>query len=241
MIAIKAENLSVDFPLYHFGSRSLKKNFANIIMRNRVNLETSRMVVKSLCDVSLDIKPGDRVGLFGRNGAGKTTLLKVLSGIYQPTSGSLNVVGRIGSLVEIGGGIDPFATSWENIDLNLAFKGIPRGEARKIRAEIGAASGLGDFLNLPVRNYSAGMSVRLSFAMETIGDPEILLMDEWLSAGDAEFISYCNTRLSEMVETAQILVLASHNVELLKKWCSRIVVLEDGQVVDDRPAQNFAV
>ena len=165
----------------------------------------------------------------------------MLSGIYQPTSGSLDVIGRIGSLVEIGGGIDQFATGWENIDLNLAFKGIPRYEARKIRSEIGAASGLGDFLNLPVRNYSAGMSVRLSFAMETIGDPEILLMDEWLSAGDAEFISYCNTRLSEMVETAQILVLASHNVELLKKWCSRIVVLEDGQVVDDRPAQNFAV
>ena len=239
MVGIKAVNLSIDFPLYHFGSRSLKKNFANIIFGNRVNLETNKMIVKSLRDLSFDIKPGDRVGLFGANGAGKTTLLKVLSGIYHPTSGSLDTSGNIGSLVEIGGSIDPFATGWENIDLFLTFKQVPRCEIQKLRSEIGAASGLGDHLNLPVRNYSAGMSIRLTFAIETIGNAEILLMDEWLSAGDAEFQSYCNARLSQMVETSKILVLASHNKDILKQWCTRILVLDEGKLIDDVAARRF--
>lgn len=229
---IKADNVGLDFPLYHYGSRSMKKSLIDVITRSKFELETGRVILKALKNIDFQISAGDRVGLVGPNGAGKTTLLRLLAGIYQPSYGSLDVRGKIGSLVDIGAGIDQNATGFENIDLFLLFNGCPQDEFKEKRQRIAEASGLGDYLLMPVRNYSSGMSVRLTFSMETIFEPEILLMDEWLSAGDVEFREYSENRLRSLVTESEILIIASHDKRLINKFCNRTFRLKDGCLED---------
>lgn len=236
---ISATNLTVKFPLYHFGARSLKKSVAGLMSGRRMQLDTGRLVISALNELSFTINSGERVGLFGHNGAGKTTLLKVLSGVYAPSVGTVSRIGSVGSLVDLGAAIDPMSTGWENIDLNLRFQNANAEQIPDLKRKIGEDTGLGDFLDLPVRNYSAGMNVRLSFAIETHWSPEILLLDEWLSVGDADFIKYCDQRMVAMVDEANILVLATHNQDLIKKWCTRVIVLNEGKIELDTDVDSF--
>ena len=230
---ILAEAVSIEFPLYHIGARSLKKRIlANSPLRLRQD-EASRIVVAALRDLDFHIKAGERVALVGHNGAGKTTLLRTLAGVYEPVAGRLEVAGTIGALIDPSAGMDPNATGRENIILRGLFRGLDEAESGSLAEEVGAFSGLAEFLDVPVRTYSAGMSVRLSFAMATVMDPEVLLMDEWFMAGDADFLDRARAKLEGLVTKAEVLVLATHDMSIVRQWCTRAIKLDAGRIVAD--------
>ena len=233
--SIEADRLTIEFPLYHLGARSLKKRLlAATPLRLRTD-SANRVVVSALRELTFRIGRGERVALIGPNGAGKTTLLRTLAGIYEPVAGRLAVDGDIGSLIDPGAGMDPDSTGRENIILRALYRGLDDRTAEALSEEVSAFSGLGEFLDVPVRSYSAGMSVRLSFAMATAMAPEVLLMDEWFSAGDAEFMEKAQSRLERLVTDADILVIATHNLDVVRRWCARAIRLEAGRILADGP------
>lgn len=235
---IVADALTIEFPLYHLGARSLKKR---ILARSPLRLrqdEANRVVVSALRDLTFRIGRGERVALIGHNGAGKTTLLRTLAGVYQPVGGRLEVAGQIGSLIDPSAGMDMESTGRENIVLRGLYRGLSEAESEAMAEDVGAFSGLGEFLDVPVRTYSAGMQVRLSFAMATMMEPEILLMDEWFLAGDAAFMEKARAKLAELVGGADILVLATHDMAVVREWCTRAIRLEGGRIVADGPVEQ---
>src|SRR5690606_14686297 len=234
MTSIQLRNVSVEFPIYNSPSRSLKNRVLNIATGGRIERKTDRLVIVSgLDDISLTFREGDRIGLVGHNGSGKTTLLRVLSGIYIPTQGEAIINGTCISLINISLGIDPDATGYENIRLRAVMMGMsPREISGKVE-EIAEFSGLGDFLEVPFRTYSSGMQLRLAFATSTAVRPEILIMDEWLSTGDENFKDRANQRMTELVDSTKILVLASHSRELLSTNCRRVIWLDRGRIKMD--------
>ena len=235
MALIEARGLTIEFPLYHFGARSLKKRLlAKAGARVRTD-DANRVVVSALRDLSFTIAPGERVALIGHNGSGKTTLLRALAGIYEPVGGALRVEGRIGSLIDPAAGLDADSTGRENIRLRGLYSGLNDEQANTLEEQAAAFSGLGEFLDVPTRGYSAGMQVRLSFAMTTTMTPQILLMDEWFLAGDADFMAKAEERLVSLVQGAEILVIATHDENVLRRWCTRAIRLEAGRVVADGP------
>jgi ABC-type polysaccharide/polyol phosphate transport system ATPase subunit len=231
MAFLRLRDLSVEFPMYQSSSRSLKKSIlASTTRGNLARDALNRINVKALSDLNFNIEQGDRVGLMGLNGSGKTTLLKVLAGIYRPSRGQLLASGRISALLDTVLGMNGELTGHENIILRGMYMGIHPGEMRKRSDEIAEFTELGDFLSMPLRTYSSGMSVRLSFAIATCIAPEILLLDEWLSAGDAPFIAKAKKRMDEFVRLSSVLVLASHSMQLLEEWCTHGIWLEFGHV-----------
>ena len=230
---IIAKDVGVEFPIFNSSHRSLKKSILNVTTGGRVAQDTkNHVVVRALDDISLNIQPGDRVGLVGHNGSGKTTLLRVLSGVYAPVRGSLDVKGKIATLLDISLGMDGEATGYENIRVRGLLMGLSVAEIDALTDEIAEFTGLGDYLNMPMRTYSSGMTVRLGFAVSTSIQADIVLMDEWLSVGDAEFQEKASERLNHMVNQASILVLASHSMDLVEKTCNRIVRMEHGKIVE---------
>ena len=233
-------NVSIDFPLYHSESRSLKKAVLGK-MSSRFGLDKkSRPVVQALQNISFSLKAGDRLGLIGSNGSGKTTLLRTLSGIYQPTMGALSMEGKLISLLDPGQGMNMELTGRENIHLRGHYLGLLKPEIHRLEADVEDFAELSQFLDIPVRNYSSGMVVRLAFAMATAFPPEILLMDEWILAGDASFMAKARARVEGMVKSADILVLASHSASILAEWTNRLIWLENGQIkADGKPMDVF--
>jgi len=230
---IHADAVTIEFPLYHLGARSLKKRIlANSPLRLRQD-EASRIVVSALRELSFRIAPGERVALVGHNGAGKTTLLRTLAGVYEPVGGRLEVAGSVGALIDPAAGMDPNATGRENIILRALYRGMGEAEGQALAEEVAAFADLGDFLDVPVRTYSAGMHVRLAFAMATAIAPQILLMDEWFLAGDAEFMAKANERLARLVSDADVMVLAIHDMAVVRRWCTRAIRLDAGRIVAD--------
>ena len=241
MAFIKLSNVCVDFPVFNAASRSLKNHVLSVASGGAINRRSDgHVVVRGLDDVSMTLRKGDRVGLIGHNGAGKTTLLRVLSGIYYPTSGSAEIDGDCVSLININLGIDPEATGRENIKLRATMMGMKPEELRENFDRIADFTGLGDFLDMPFRTYSAGMQLRVAFAASTAISPEILVMDEWLSTGDEDFREKSNRRLHEIVESTEILILASHSKELLLENCNRVIWMEHGRVRMDGPAKDVS-
>ena len=175
------------------------------------------------------------MGLVGHNGAGKSTMLRVLAGIYYPTQGTALIEGNSVSLINISLGIDPEANGIENIKLRAVMMGLAPTELEDRIDEIIAFSGLGDFIHMPFRTYSSGMQMRLAFSVSTIISSQILIMDEWLSLGDAEFIDRAKKRMNELVDSTEILILASHSKDLLQQNCNRVIWLEHGRVKMDGP------
>ena len=169
-------------------------------------------------------------GIIGPNGAGKTTLLKVLAGIYEPSRGRIASSGRVTALLDATVGLNPDATGRENIILRGMYMDIHPREMRRRVDEVAAFTELGDYLDMPVRTYSSGMMIRLAFGVSTCIPPEILVMDEWLAAGDANFLAKAQKRMEEFVRDANILVLASHSLPLLKDWCNRGILLQHGKI-----------
>jgi ABC-type polysaccharide/polyol phosphate transport system ATPase subunit len=191
----------------------------------------SARFVTALEDVSFELQAGDRLGLVGPNGAGKTTLLKVLYGVYPATSGKIERSGRVDALFNINLGFRREATGRRNIVLRGLINGWTRGEIAERTDEIIAFSELGEFIDMPLYSYSQGMAARLAFAIATSFHPEILLMDEWIGAGDKGFQDKAKARMDEMVSKAGIIVLASHNETLIKRICNKVLVLEKGRIV----------
>lgn len=232
-IFIKAQNIVIDFPLYE-SDRSFKKSFFKSITGGVIAKDVkSRLSVKAIDSVNISINAGDRVGLYGHNGSGKTTLLRALTGAFAPSSGFLEVRGSVSSLLDVSMGMDGDATGWENITIRGILMGLSHQEIKDKIEKIGEFTGLGSFLNMPIRTYSSGMHIRLAFAISTIIETDIILLDEWLSVGDSDFQSQAEIRLNQLIEVSPILVLASHSKSLLHSLCNRIIVMEHGRIVDD--------
>lgn len=186
--------------------------------------------VRAIDDVSFKLNVGDRLAIVGRNGSGKTTLLQVLAGILAPDTGMIKVAGRITSLININLGTQPEASGHRNITLRGLAAGYSHKEIDQKREEIAEFSELGEFLNMPLETYSAGMRMRLVFSIATAFDPEVLILDEWLSAGDAAFKDKATRRMNAFVEKAGILILASHSRKLILDNCDTGLWIEEGQV-----------
>lgn len=230
---IEVEDVSVLFPLYHGSSRSLKKMVVAAASGRLGKDQQQRVVVRALQNVNLRLSSGDRLGLVGTNGAGKTTLLRVLAGVYEPVAGRLRVQGSLNALLDPSLGMNVELTGRENILLRGLYNGLPRSMLPRLEEDVAEFAGLADFIDLPVRIYSAGMVIRLGFALATAIRPQILLMDEWFLAGDAVFMEKARQRLEEMVRGAEILVLSTHQMSVVREWCTRVVWLEQGRVRAD--------
>ncbi len=227
MTSIDLENVSLYFRVRQNRRVALKDFIVNRMFRKSVN---PYMEVRALSHVSLAIRQGDRLGIVGHNGAGKSTLLKLLAGVYPPTAGKRIINGQVSSLFDLQLGFEPEASGWENI----AYRGYLQGETPKTiknkLAEIAEFSELGEFLNNPVRHYSSGMLVRLAFSVASAIDPEILLVDEVLSAGDLAFQKKCRRRMEEMIARAHLIVMVSHDLDALSQFCNRAIWLDHGQI-----------
>jgi ABC-type polysaccharide/polyol phosphate transport system ATPase subunit len=206
-----------------------------ILKRMFLTSKNPFMKVRALQDIDLRIDQGDRVGFIGHNGAGKSTMLKLLAGIYTPTSGHRKVEGRISSLFDIALGFEGEANGWENIAYRSYLQGETPSSMQAKKQAIAEFSELGDFLNVPVRYYSAGMMVRLAFSIATAIDPEILLVDEVLGVGDLAFQHKARERMREMMAKAHLMVLVTHDLEALGQMCNRAVWMDHGRIVMTGP------
>lgn len=232
--SIIADGIFVEFPVFENSHRSLKKKVLNLTTGGRIAQDAGRpSVIKALDDLSFHFAEGERVGLTGHNGSGKTTLLRTLSGVYEPVRGKLRVRGKVASLLDVSMGLDPDATGFENIYLRGILEGLKPARIRSKMDEIADFSELGEYLHLPVRTYSSGMMLRLGFSISTSIEADILIMDEWLSVGDANFSSKAAQRLESLVGNASIVVIASHDNNLIERLCSRIINMEHGRITSD--------
>lgn len=230
MTLVALHNVEVVYPLYDVRDVSLKGSLLRAV-GGRLGAADGHAVVQSLKGVSFVLREGDRLGVLGHNGAGKTTLLKVCAGILEPTSGHAHTEGSVASFTDITMGMDPEETGYENIVRRAIFMGYDRKEAKELIPKVEEFSELGDYLHLPIRTYSTGMFLRLAFAVSTAITPNILVMDELISAGDASFIDKAKRRMDEMISDANIIVLASHDMELLRQVCNKGILLQKGEPV----------
>jgi ABC-2 type transport system ATP-binding protein/lipopolysaccharide transport system ATP-binding protein len=236
---VSLDAVDVYFPVYEAGMRSLKKRALFHGSGGRIGRDASkRIVVEALRHVSFSLQSGDRLALIGPNGAGKTTLLRVIAGIYEPQSGTVETRGRISPMLDVNLGIDPELSGYDNIRTRALLLGLPPRYIESYLPEIAEFTELGDYLDMPVRTYSAGMMLRLGFAVATCFEPEILLMDEWILTGDAQFLAKAEQRSRSFVERASVLVLSSHNLDLCRQWCNKALWLEQGRVRAFGPAEE---
>jgi lipopolysaccharide transport system ATP-binding protein len=234
--SIVAQEISVEFPIYENSHRSLKKAVLNLTTGGRIGQDAGRhAIVSALDNLSFRFTDGERIGLVGHNGSGKTTLLRTLAGVYAPVRGKLSMNGKVASLLDVSMGLDPDATGFENIYLRGILDGLKPATIRSKVDDIAEFSDLGEYLNLPVRTYSSGMMLRLAFAISTSVEANILIMDEWLSVGDADFAVKAAGRLEKLVGQASILVLASHDPKLISRVCTRRILMHHGKIVSDEP------
>lgn len=223
------DNVTLKYPIYNTKSQSIRNHLIRVGTGGKVSAEAgNNILVTALSNVSFKLNDGDSVGLIGHNGAGKTTLLRTMAGIYSPTEGTIISTGHINTIIETGAGIDPELSGYENIIRMGLLLGSTYKEITARIPDIENFTELGNFLQIPVRTYSAGMIMRLMFAVATSVSPEILLIDELFDTGDAAFQKKANSRMQELIKSAKIFVFASHNLELIKKYCNRIFKLEHG-------------
>jgi len=239
--SIDFRDVGVNFSIFNAKSYSLKNKILTSLIGGILKKDDNNIInVQALQNINIKINSGERVGLIGGNGSGKSTFLRVCSSIYKPTTGNVDIKGKATSLININLGIDPDSTGKENIRLRLILTGYSSKEIEKVTDKIIEFSGLGEFINFPFSTYSSGMQLRLAFATSTFINPEILIMDEWLSTGDKDFQEKSEKKLNELVEKTGILVIASHSKDLLLKVCNRIIWLEHGKVRLDGNPQDVA-
>lgn len=238
MALIQVDDVSVAFPLYHGDSRSLKKIVFATASGRLARDRQQRVIVQALRDISFSLQAGDRLALVGRNGAGKTTLLRALAGIYEPQSGHIRLEGRVSTLLDSSLGMNVDMTGEENVTLRGLYNGMTRAEISRMAEDVADFAELGEFFRLPVKFYSSGMTLRLAFGMATSVHPQILLMDEWMLAGDANFLDKARSRVDAFVRKAEILVLSTHNDDVVRKWATRVIWLDQGRIVQDGTADE---
>jgi ABC-type polysaccharide/polyol phosphate transport system ATPase subunit len=241
MPRIVVENLTIDIPVLSMRARSLRavavakaRSIGGKIVDNASHIT----VVRALDQISFTLGRGDRLGLIGPNGAGKSTLIRVLAEIYAPSIGKVEREGTLIPMFDIGIGFDQEATGYENIMLRGMMMGLSRREIEDRTDEIASFSELGEFLDLPIRTYSAGMTLRLMFSIATSVAGDIILMDEWISVGDEAFQNKAQKRMLEITGKAGILVIASHDPNTLRQHCNLGIRLEKGRVVDLGPIEK---
>lgn len=234
MAYVKVEDLWLSYPVI-VNTGSVRKAIMNTLLggfTRRSEEKDDIVMVDAIRGISFELKEGDKFGLIGHNGAGKTSLLKVLASIYPPTSGTVEIEGHVESFLATGFGLEQEETGRENIQFVLTMLGKSPRTVEYDTKEIADFTELGEFLDLPVRTYSAGMRARLSFAIATNIKPEILLMDEVIGAGDIRFKEKAEERIQEIAEHTKIIVLATHSEGLMKKWCNKAIWMEQGKVKD---------
>jgi lipopolysaccharide transport system ATP-binding protein len=235
MARIVLTNADLEFRVGIDQHDSLKSALARRLSRTK---DSSVRTIAALHNITLSIHSGERVGLIGHNGAGKSTLLKVMSGIYPPQRGRVEIEGHVCPLFEFATGFEMEANGWDNIRTRALLLGMSPQEIAKKVDDIAVFSGLGDFLDVPVRCYSSGMLLRLAFATSTAVDPQILLLDEVMSAGDAAFIQSARQRMNDLMERASIVVFATHSLTVLPSFCERTILLKRGQIIADGPTAD---
>jgi ABC-2 type transport system ATP-binding protein len=223
-IAVSVDHVSKKFRLYHERNQSLK----SVVMRGRRSIHEDFWALR---DVSFDVPRGSTFGLIGSNGSGKSTLLKCLAKIYYPTEGTITSVGRVAALLEVGSGFHPELSGRENIFLNGSILGMSRKEISRKFDEIVDFSGVEQFIDQPVKNYSSGMYVRLGFSIAINVDPDILVVDEVLAVGDAEFQEKCRTKFVDLKERGRTVILVSHSMDLVRSMCDQVAWLNRGDLV----------
>ncbi len=230
MARVNLQGVTVEFPIYSAAGRSLKKMLLGQHRASRFSQDHGNVVVRAVDNLDLELDRGDRLALIGRNGAGKTSLLRVLAGVYEPTRGSVDLSGRVTPLFDIGLGIDPEATGVENIYLRGALLGMKKVDLARAVPAILEFTELEEYMGMPVRTYSAGMTLRLAFAISTAVSPDILLMDELFAVGDETFVRKAEARMTALVDRAAIIVFASHSRDILKRLCNKGLWMEAGSV-----------
>ena len=227
MAKIELADVSVTFNAYQQKRVTLKEYLTRGLFLPSTN---PAVQVRALEGVSLSAREGDRVGVIGHNGAGKTTLLKTLAGVYPPSGGTCTVEGKVCSLFDITLGFEAEATGWDNILYRSYLQGETPATVRRKIDEIAAFSELGDFLNLPVRNYSAGMKMRLAFSIATAVDPEVLLIDEVLAVGDIAFVEKAKARMRALMKSARLMVIVAHDLATILSMCTHVIWMSHGKV-----------
>ena len=225
-LMVKVDHVSMQFNLTSEKVDSLKEYFVKSIKR-----QISYNKFWALQDVSFEVHKGEAVGLIGLNGSGKSTLLKIIAGVMKPTEGNVSIYGDMAPLIELGAGFDFDLTARENLFLNGAILGHPRSEMENYYDEIVEFSELRDFMDTPVKNFSSGMISRLAFGIATIGQPDLLIVDEVLSVGDFRFQEKCEARIQHMLHSGTTLLFVSHSIQQVKKLCSKVVWLQKGHQV----------
>jgi|TARA_R110002020_G_scaffold113973_1_gene262215 ABC-type polysaccharide/polyol phosphate transport system ATPase subunit len=234
MAHISIRDLSVEFAIFGSSARSLKNTIVAQATGGKVMAGARDIVaVRAIDRLNLEINDGDRIGLVGHNGSGKTTLLRVLSGIYKPVAGRVTIEGKVGTLLDPQAGMDNEATGIENIYLRGYVLGMNKRQIEEQIDDIAEFTDLGDFLHLPMRTYSAGMAARLAFGISTAIHNDILLIDEGIGAGDAEFQDKAQKRIESLFARTSIVLLASHSEDLITKFCNRRLQMEHGKLIHD--------
>ena len=228
-VSITVTDLTLRFPVYGVDSKSLKKHLARITVGGKLGKTgLGAPEITALSKVNLQLRSGDRLGLIGHNGSGKTTLLRALAGAYEPDEGTIDVHGRIAAMLDLNLGIDPSATGLDNIRLRGRIAGLSTRQIDERLTEIAEFTGLGPFLAMPLKTYSAGMQARLAFAVATAVEADVILMDEWIAVGDSDFKKLAHKRILDLMERAGILVLASHEPDLIRLYCNKVMRIEAG-------------
>jgi len=225
-INIDIKNVSFTFPLLDYSQRSIRKLFVNKFMTKK----NPSIEFTALDNISLSLNMGERLGIVGHNGAGKTTLLRLLASVYKPSSGTININGRAISFIDLTMGMNYEATGRENIIIRGIIYGLSIEKINSLEDEIIAFSGLNEFIDRPIRTYSAGMLMRLGFSIVTSIKSDIIIMDEWISTGDENFQIKAENKLKKIIDDSHILIIASHSKKLIQNVCNKVIILEKGKI-----------
>jgi lipopolysaccharide transport system ATP-binding protein len=218
---------------------SIRDIIISKFIKNKKHLNKYHGDVVALNNINFSIQEGQRIGLIGVNGSGKSTFLKVISGVIPPTSGKVNALGSVNAIFDPSLGMDPEATGYENIHIRCMLMGLSENKINDVIEPIAEFSGIGIALGRPLKTYSTGMAMRLAFSIATVIEPEILVMDEWLSAGDARFVSKALQRMESLVRASRALILASHSEHILREWCNHLLWFENGKIIDEGPPDKI--
>ena len=232
---IDLKNVDLEYELHYDRSSSLKEWLIDRV-KGRKYVDERKAFLTAMNNISLQVHQGERLGIIGHNGAGKSTMLKVISGILKPSRGSITTRGTIQPLIEVGAGFNPEFSGRENIYLNGYMMGFSEKQIREKEQQIIDFADLKEFIDVPIKYYSTGMAVRLAFTVATAIEPELLIFDEMLGAGDAAFVSKAKKRMNELVEKAKLVILVSHDLGLIRSFCKRVIVIDHGKMIFDGPS-----
>lgn len=238
MVSVSLSNVSLDIPIYDVGASSLRKMVLSKTIGGGFGKDGGHISVHALKNVTFEAKDGDRIALVGTNGSGKSTLLRVLSDVYAPTGGTVHVVGKVSPMFDATLGMTMEATGYENIRICGRLWGLTPEQIDACLEDIVSFTELGDYLNVPVRTYSTGMMLRLAFAIATVRDPEILLLDEIIGVGDSAFFTKAFNRLKSVIDRSRIIFVASHADAILKLLCDKAIWLHQGALMEYGPIED---